>query len=560
MTRKNKIPPLPYIGIKKTSKLLSSEAQIPGQRNVFSIGPYGRVSFESQQRRALIIVRALLENKDIKPADTIAVIGGGIAGIMASVALTNLGCHVTLYEKHPEVLTIQKSSTHRVIHPSIAAWPCRNLEDTSQLPFFDWYVDNGSEIVKQLTKQWEPFEDFLSGGYFNTTVESIKSNDKTVEVIASGKFGKQGTYKSSVGEDYQAVIITTGFGPCKINEKSQTTPYWDPDTVNTERGRGVHKFYVSGTGDGGLFEALRLIHGDFNGGKKIIETADVIQKQMHPDAYKKFKGDIKKIEDSYKNSINSNLTKAKKNKLDVTFYDEYKCICKLLNAKVKNCLTRKICNKGRVILVGKNSIPFDTEAAPIHKIMITNAIEENFITYIQGKAVYDAEDKLKIKDGEPDHLDPVFHIERHGSRPPLKDIFPTLNLDEFTKTLAKLSSDLLEYDNDAPIATEDYYTKTLDYTHSFENVNFMNNRRVQAQRYLREAIGYDDDENDNFEDIALEINNSSAGYIAENRGSNKKVAEFINENIFPKNIFGVSLTWGEPETAVYAEKTKNEEQ
>jgi NADPH-dependent 2,4-dienoyl-CoA reductase/sulfur reductase-like enzyme len=74
---------------------------------VFFLGPYARrVSFSSQQNRALNLIWALRASDALKPATgkPVAVVGAGVSGLTATAALIDLGCKVTLYESANDVL------------------------------------------------------------------------------------------------------------------------------------------------------------------------------------------------------------------------------------------------------------------------------------------------------------------------------------------------------------------------------------------------------------------------------------------------------------------------
>lgn len=114
---------------------LVQAAAVPGMEGYYCLGPYGRrVSFIAQQYRALNLVWALHRRGDFKPGEHVAVIGGGLAGMTAAIAFLAHGCHVHLFERH-KLMSRQRETEHRMVHPSINLWPMEDLRATTKLPF-----------------------------------------------------------------------------------------------------------------------------------------------------------------------------------------------------------------------------------------------------------------------------------------------------------------------------------------------------------------------------------------------------------------------------------------
>src|SRR3954471_15203875 len=69
--------------------------------NCFFIGPFAkRVSFASQQYRAIDLVEALQRRGKLTSDSSVAVVGAGLAGLTATAALRGLRCKkVHLYEQ-----------------------------------------------------------------------------------------------------------------------------------------------------------------------------------------------------------------------------------------------------------------------------------------------------------------------------------------------------------------------------------------------------------------------------------------------------------------------------
>src|SRR5262249_27157807 len=141
----------------------------------FALGPYGRpVSFESVQSHAMSLVWALEAQEIVKSYRSVAVVGAGLAGLTASVALLARDCYVSLYEKAETALATQQDAHHRFVHPTIHYWPKSLNCGTTRFPFLDWHMGSSAEIIKGLQDTWK--RDYLpriSSRYFYTTVVKV---------------------------------------------------------------------------------------------------------------------------------------------------------------------------------------------------------------------------------------------------------------------------------------------------------------------------------------------------------------------------------------------------
>ncbi len=127
------------IGVKEENyqRDIFKAASIPDKEGWYTIGPFGRrVSFASQQQRALSTVWALHTKGVTGPSKRVAVIGGGVAGLMAAVTLVATGSRVHLFDKANTFCHLQAAATHRWVHPNLLFWPIESLELTTDLPYW----------------------------------------------------------------------------------------------------------------------------------------------------------------------------------------------------------------------------------------------------------------------------------------------------------------------------------------------------------------------------------------------------------------------------------------
>ncbi|PZP59551.1 MAG: hypothetical protein DI604_32185, partial [Delftia acidovorans] len=100
-----------------------SSATVPGADGLYFVGTFDRrITFYSQQVRALRLARAMREAGKIEANDSVAVVGAGAAGVTMALALALLDCRVTLFDPADEVLQLQSDSP-RLLHPHIYEWP-----------------------------------------------------------------------------------------------------------------------------------------------------------------------------------------------------------------------------------------------------------------------------------------------------------------------------------------------------------------------------------------------------------------------------------------------------
>lgn len=102
-------------------------ARSPAHSKVFVIGAFdSRITFYSQQVRALSLVHALRDQGILYDGLRVAVIGGGAAGITAAAAAA-LAADVTvdLYERADDVLPLQSATRSRRLDTHIYGWPLR---------------------------------------------------------------------------------------------------------------------------------------------------------------------------------------------------------------------------------------------------------------------------------------------------------------------------------------------------------------------------------------------------------------------------------------------------
>jgi hypothetical protein len=248
--------------------------RVADRYQVYTIGPFFRsgVTLLKQQIRALNLVYALTSSP--KPAlakdGTLAVIGGGVAGVTAAAAAASLGHEVFLFEQRPVLCHLQHGCDTRWVHPHIYDWPAFGSDSPyAGLPVLDWKADTAAEVAKQIVSGFE----VIRRGAGDRLHIHLGASTWLAE-------GKRVRWDNSRGapraseRDFSLVILATGFGVEMRVREGEAESYWRNDSVNQPMPGGAYEkplqYFISGTGDGGLIDLLRTRIEGFNQGR-IIE-------------------------------------------------------------------------------------------------------------------------------------------------------------------------------------------------------------------------------------------------------------------------------------------------
>jgi hypothetical protein len=231
-------------------------ALVPGiSPAIYTIGmAASRITIADQQRRAVNIIWALLREGRVAAGDRIAIVGGGVAGITAAAYALKQHLRATVFEKFDDPFAIQQGSG-RWIHPNIYEWPVDgwSYEQTS-LPCMNWRAGTAGQVVAQLRKEWLALVDTDGLEWKPRTeivgVERGTAGDMLVD-LSGTKHGP-----------YSCLILAAGFGEEATRPEFDGKPYWRDDDLH-QRLRSGGTALVSGCGDGGLIDAIRIALRDF---------------------------------------------------------------------------------------------------------------------------------------------------------------------------------------------------------------------------------------------------------------------------------------------------------
>ena len=416
-------------------KLYQKASSINGYPHFSFVGPFGqRVSFASQQRRALNTVWATHPQLAGKKAPSVAVVGGGIAGLTTAAALLVKGCRVTLFERDVQFAGAQLRASHRYAHPTVNFWPEKSVDSTTDFPFLEWHADHCHKVAGMIVDEWRrTFADDLMKCLMETTVTAIASVGEQAEVIFEQVVGN-GRKKPGAAR-FDHVFVTTGFGvEAKLFESDRA--YWEPDGLENRLVNGSKKFVVGGTGDGGLIEVLRILQKDFEFGRLTLKLIGMLEEASLTD-------DVKDIEQKVMSeSLNSDQAA-------VAYSEQYGDLAENLTVRIDRVMKSRHDDLS-VTLVGRLPQPFQRNVAPVHKLMVAHALRCGALTYVQGeiRAAADGSSCVIVTaEGERD-IDPDANVVvRIGPKHPLGGLLPS----EAVETLRHQQQEVADFLAPAPI-------------------------------------------------------------------------------------------------------------
>lgn len=345
--------------LKNDSLRIIEQSQVSGVEKTFILGCTDRrVTFNTQQTRAFNLVWALFEQGIIKKKSKIAVIGGGLAGMTVSAALNLKGCIVTLYHDQDTLMDIQQESYQRYIHPNIYDWPNDGCGISyTDFPCLNWTANNANKVFEQIQERWE---DCCSG------IEVMKEAHID-EVKTSGKRPRITIKNAAFSKSFDCVILAVGFGIEENFPNTRYESYWNVDDLGlSTKKNGIKSYLVSGCGDGGLIDVLRLKVKNFNHEKFSNELL------QHPDL-SELKVKLLQIEQNAPEDP------------EVFASEMFDCYWDLVPQSLLDNLSKQLRNNTAVELNGSYSTAMSPKACLINRFSVFLLIKLKAISYEQGK-------------------------------------------------------------------------------------------------------------------------------------------------------------------------------
>uniref|UniRef100_B0T9H3 FAD/NAD(P)-binding domain-containing protein n=1 Tax=Caulobacter sp. (strain K31) TaxID=366602 RepID=B0T9H3_CAUSK len=482
-------------------------ASIDGMPRLYFLGPFAsRINFAAQQNRALNLISALEESNALEKDKPIAVIGAGLSGVTAATALHLLGYEVHLIEEKGEILPRQSTTHHRIVHPTVNAWPfSADLLPTTQLPFFDWCADVCDKVMAEIRREWKA----LAGDRLHA--------DKRLHLgthVATHKIHRDGvtlTAKPTISTRFGAVIFATGFEEEAALKNHKTgTSYWRDDALEQIRAIDTDaRFLVSGTGDGGLIDALRLCHTEFMSGALALNAVTRLYKSPLAD-------EIKAAEQAYRDSQVEGR--------DLLLWETYQSVAARLPKGLRELLDASLTpHRPLVYLVGVDLTPVARDAAPIHKLLVAHAERAGALDYIDGVVKANARGVLsiqpRVKGTYVPTPAPQYAVIRHGAEKRIQNMLKVGHEKALTKLISNqtaLLDSLL-----SPFWRRQTFVLPNDYPRPDPtDQKFRDSRRPRAQKIQRIWEH-------------LEVSDDAHGYKLE--------TSLPEEPWYPKSLFGVPV-------------------
>jgi len=241
-------------------------AAVRNRPNLFVIGCFDRrITFYSQQVRALSLVHALKYLGYLNANPRIAVIGGGAAGVTAAAAAALVSnSNVVLFETAGELLSLQSTTERRRLDPHIYDWPAHDTVDpVANLPVLDWESGTCRSVREDVLVGFGDISVRLGQRLQRRTRHRVLG----LTLAADGydlRFIALDDPAPAPGDEpterFNMVLLAVGFGlePREPVENIQSTSYWSDAGVPAAEfeGRQTPRFFISGAGDGGLIDLV----------------------------------------------------------------------------------------------------------------------------------------------------------------------------------------------------------------------------------------------------------------------------------------------------------------
>lgn len=241
-------------------------AAVRDRPNLFVIGCFDRrITFYSQQVRALSLVHALKDLGYLNANPRIAVIGGGAAGVTAAAAAALVShANVVLFETAAELLSLQSSTERRRLDPHIYDWPAHDTTDPiADLPILDWESGTCRSVREDLMVGFEDISVRVGQRLQRRMRHRVSGLAVAIDGYDLSSINLDGPAPAAgdqLTERFNLVLLAVGFGlePREPVQHVQSASYWSDGGVPVAEfeGRPTPRFFVSGAGDGGLIDLV----------------------------------------------------------------------------------------------------------------------------------------------------------------------------------------------------------------------------------------------------------------------------------------------------------------
>jgi len=380
--------------------------EVPGERNLFVIGCFEkRVTLLSQQVRALNLVFALHTSKRLRAGSKVAVVGAGAAGMTAAIAAARLGCEVTLLEKKEALLPLLRGNTTRWLHPHIYDWPHEGSErNEAGLPLLTWKAALAGDVAIQLEDAWKAsLERSRIQTFFNVI---------SMDVSLGNQGGRRFVSWNSPGshdDTFDAVLLTVGFGLERKVEGIQWNSYWDNDHLHQHARDGNERHLISGCGDGGLVELLRVRLRDFR-------HEQVLESLLNTSSLGPLKRKLLEVEEQARQDADPEAFLVK----------EYRSLP--IPGELDEAISGSLRKDKSAVLNGRGARSLTLQSSILNRLLVSRLLFRFDVPYRPGEFTHVSQGdmyKVQFKTGKPESFHRI--ICRHGPLPgALEEEFPEI--------------------------------------------------------------------------------------------------------------------------------------
>ena len=395
-----------------TTRDILKQMAASGEDGVYVLGSFERrITLYTQQVRALNLIHALFSELKLKKGSTLAVIGGGAAGLTAAAGAAIRGARVSVFEEMGDLLPMFRNNRHRLLHPHLYDWPEEGSEDEhASLPVLDWKADLAGNVAARLLEQWETLERRYS--------IQVHRGVQRLQPIPGAGAPRQLTWNTEHSGfddgEFDAVILAVGFGLERRVEEASFRAYWADDDLDRvlNAPNNPKRYLISGTGDGGLMDLLRVRLRDFRHER-------IVRKYLQDASLGEVKKELLRLEESFH--------KGQLQERD--FFKHYKGLP--VPQKLDEQLRKDLREDTTAVLNGRNEFPLGARASILNRFLASRLIrlgvryESGEFSVKRVKEAYEVTfldaNKQKKHAEEFDDL-----IIRHGPEPALERGFKSI--------------------------------------------------------------------------------------------------------------------------------------